>query len=209
MAEMTVRGNAKRTVKCDSVKYLFKFCADGNTASQATENVSHELEAFLKLMKEHDISPDLFRLAGNDTVKNYRNSENDPLYSAFRSVELTLTLDSANCDGFVALISANDFHVEYHEEYFCSTIGEIHKELLSEAVNDSREKAEMIAACAGKKLLGIKTIETEPRMLCRGNAECADACFAKNMTVDSFASTLGEPEIQDEESAVIVWEMES
>lgn len=161
MGEMNVKGYAEKKIECDIVEYTLSFHADGRTAAAALGAVNDELERFLTLIEEKGVKPDLFRIEENHTKKRYC-SENDPLkFEAVRKVSLTLPLDSAAVNWLLHFLSDNGFKAESKESYICSTLNEQHKELMQLAVGDSKTKAELLAQSLGKKIIGIKKIDTE------------------------------------------------
>ena len=59
---------------------------------------------------------------------------------------------------FKDILKKEDFDSDLSIRYFTSNILDIHKELLREAIEDSKAKAEIIASTMGQKIIGIDKV---------------------------------------------------
>ena len=160
MAELTVNGFASKELKCDRVEYTFTISKDGDSIAEALGDVNKELERFLVLMEEHGVKAKAFKMGTATSRSKYCASEEIHPYEAERTIYLSLPLDAAVTNSILQLISDEALDVEYTETHSASYVEETRKELLKLAMDDSKRKAEMIAACAGKKVLGIVKVST-------------------------------------------------
>lgn len=160
MGEMTVKGFAEREVESDLVRYKFNFEKSDFAVDAAVKAVSAELERFLEIIeKKTGITPDVFRIEDNSTSKEYRlHSDKEQKYKANRKISAVLPMSAELSDLLMSIIAKYKFNVEVEESYIVSDIGEIYKELLRLAIEDSKDKAEMIASFAGEKVSGINKL---------------------------------------------------
>lgn len=208
MGEMNVKGYAKREVECDLVRYKFDFEATGDSIAEAVYTVNRELERFLSIIeKKFKITPDVFRIESNSTSKSYNSSNDKDIYKANRKISALLPMKSGLSDLFMNVISGYKFNVELSESYVISNIKEIHKELLKLAIEDSKNKAEMIASFAGEKIAGIKTLKNINSRFDSYNEEeyMLDDILR---VLDSKSSLLSSPTVEESESVEIVWFLE-
>lgn len=211
MGEMNVKGYAKREVECDFVRYKFDFEKTGDSIAEAVEAVNCELERFLSIVdKKLKITPDAFKIEKNSTSKSYNSSKDKQIYKANRKISALLPMKSGLSDLFMSIISGYKFNVELSEDYTVSDIQEIHNELLKLAIEDSKNKAEMIASFAGEKILGIKTLKNVRCRCDSYDGEGKGEYILEDILccLDSKSSLLSSPTVEESESVEIVWLLE-
>lgn len=161
MAELTVKGVATKEVVCDLVQYSFSFEKDGKSIAEAVKQLDEELEKFLTVFQNEGIEPSMFTMGSTSSDKKYRydSDEDENPYEAKRSIYLSMKLEAATTNAILQIIADEFVDVEFRESHSVSNVEGIHKELLHLAMEDSKRKAEMIAECAGKKVLGIVKVD--------------------------------------------------
>lgn len=212
MGEMTVKGYAERTVDCDVICYVLKFIGEGSSIPEATKRSSDELEHFLKIMEENGIGSELFELGDNSTSKKYRSDNEKQSYESNRVITVKMALNTANADAIMQYISEYQINVELTDTYSYSQKAELHKELLKEAVDDSRAKAEIIASCTGQRIKGIKSVDTdfssrEKHTILEDYGEFFNMIGIKSCGT-SRAQKLSSPTITEKEEVEVVWLIE-
>lgn len=209
MGEMTVKGYAKREIKCDLVKYIFNFEATGYSIAESVEAVNDELEHFLSIIEKNiKITPEVFKIENNSTSKSYNSNNDNPPYKANRKISVLLPMKTGLSDLFMKLISKYEFNVELSENYDVSNIEEIHKELLKSAIEDSKNKAEMLASFAGEKIAGIKTLKTFNNKFHSNDEDEGYMLDDIFKIIESKSSLLSSPTVEESESVEIVWLLE-
>lgn len=210
MAELTVKGFASKELKCDMVEYTFTFSKDGDSIAEAIANANNELERFLSLMEEHGVKAKSFKMGTVSSRAKYQASEEKHPYEAKRTIYLSLPLDATATNSILQLIADEVLDVEYSETHSASFVEETRKELLKLAMEDSKRKAEMIAACAGKKVLGIVKVSTnsddyESSTLYYGEREVCYMTRRKPMKSDELEAAT----VEETEEVTVVWLIES
>lgn len=208
MGEMTVKGYAEREVECDLVKYVFKFEKIGYSIDNSVKAVSAELERFLEIIENKTgITPNIFKIVDNSTSKAY-HSEKEQKYKAYRKISAVLPMSAEFSDFLMNIIAKHEFNVEVDENYIVSNIEEINKELLKLAIEDSKDKAEMIAVFAGEKICGIKTLKI---LTSSSSSNEEDEGYALDdilKTLDSKSSQLSSPVVKLSQNVDITWSIE-
>lgn len=159
MAELTVKGEATRKVVCNNTEYHFEFNKEGDSVAEVTKYVEEELEKFLTLVEQMGIDASEFSMGNLNARKNGYHKEDEPPYEATRHIYLYSEFNPSLSNAFAQLVVQEKLDVEYAATHYASNLNEIHKELLREAMENSRNKAEIIAACAGKKVIGIAKVD--------------------------------------------------
>lgn len=218
MGKMTVKGYAEREVESDLVRYKFNFVKVDYSIDASVKAVSTELERFLEIIeKKIGIAPDVFRIEDNSTSKEYRpNSDKEQKYKANRKISAVLPMSAKLSDLLMNIIAEYEFNVEVEEHYIVSDIEEIYKELLKLAIEDSKNKAEMIVSFAGEKISGINKLEilTNNFSSVYDEDDDEDECYRGYMlddilrTVNSKSSQMSSPVVKLNQNVEIVWNIE-
>ena len=210
MAELTVKGFASKELKCDMVEYTFTFSKDGDSIAEAIANTNSELERFLTLMEEHGVKAKVFKMRDASSRSKYRASEEAHPYEAKRTIQLSLPLDVAVTNSILQLIADEELDVEYSEMHSASLAEETRKELLKLAMEDSKSKAEMIAGCAGKKVLGIVKVSTNSDDYESSNLDfCGEKVFYMTSRKSMKSDKLEAATVEESEAVTVVWLIES
>lgn len=211
MGEMTIKGYAERRVECDIVEYTLEFKADGMTIPEAVQAVNTELEHFLEIMEKSGVTADMFELEDNITSEKYNSEEEEKPYYSKRKISIRMPLGTQSINNMMQHIAEYKLNVVLSEVYYCSNMAEVHQELLKEAVNDSRNKAELIASFTGQKIKGIKSVitnyaEYERELMRKRDKELGIHRIGECHV--SRADKLSSPTTDQEESVEVVWLIE-
>lgn len=210
MGEMTIKGYAECEVECDLVKYIFNFEKIGYSIDASVKAVSAELERFLEIIeKKTGITPNTFRIENNSTSKKF-NSEKGQRYEAQRKISVILPMSAKLSDLLMNIVAKHEFNVEINENYSISNIVEINQKLLKLAIENSKDKAEMIASFAGEKICGIKTLKILTRNLDSNYEDYEEGFMLDDIfkVLDSKSSQLSSPVTKLNQSVEITWSIE-
>ena len=213
--EVAVTGYASRQVERDCVIYSFKFEGCWKTVSDAVKECATKVDYFLEVMSKAGVNPEKFHLQKNSTGENYgfHNDEeigpNNLPYNAIRIVELEVSLSVAFSAFIMDIIADKNIDVFFEERYYKKNIEQIRTKLITEAIANSRSKAELIAGSIGKKIIGIKRADI---------GDCARADFpdfdflccenAPGLHSKSIFSEISYPTMQESQSVDVVWLMD-
>lgn len=209
MGEMIIKGYAERRVECDIIQYILKFIGEGVSVPEAAKKSSDELERFLKIMEENGIGSEVFELGDNSTSKKYRSENEEMPYESKRIITAKMPMNTANADAIMQYITNYQLNVEISDTYSYSHKSELHKELLKEAVDDSRARAEIIASYAGQKIKGIKRIDTDLSNINKSVEldDCSELfCVFERINCEpSRAQKLSAPTVREKEEVSVIW----
>ncbi len=211
MGEMAIKGYAERRVECDVVEYTLCFKADGMTIPEAVKAVNTELEHFLEIMEKSGVPADKFELDDNSTSEKYNIEEEEKPFYSKRKISIRMPLSTQSINSMMQNIAEYKLNVGMSEEYYCSDMAEIHKELLREAVADSRNKAELIASFTGQKITGIKSVitnyaEYEMELMRKRDQELGIHKIGESHI--ARADMISSPTTDQEESVEVIWLIE-
>lgn len=88
-----------------------------------------------------------------------RYSDDELKVHAPREMKIRLRFDMAFVNGLMDMIREEDFAVDLDCDYHLTNRAELHTELMKEAIEDSKKKAEIIAEIMGQKIIGIDSVE--------------------------------------------------
>lgn len=209
MAELIVKGFATKDVVCDWVTYIFDFKKKAGSISEAIELVNSEIEKFLSIMEISGIEPTAFVTGTMRAEEKYRSCDEEAvLFEASKDISLSTELRLENSNAISQIITENKIDVRYTEMHNPRGLDEIHKELLRLAMEDSKSKAEMIAACAGKKVIGIVRVDANSQEHEKEWAEKYRADFSLSAT-SLQADKLQMDTSEEKEEIEVVWLIES
>lgn len=158
MGEIMVKGTASKEIICDTVVYTFEFSEKANTVPEAAEKVKQEVERFLQVMCAKGIAADSFQSGDISTNESGYRRDDEPPCTASRTLHLAGGYKESDTNLFFSLIAEEHFNIAFSRETDASSKEEVRQDLLRKAVENSREKAEMIASCAGERVVGIKKV---------------------------------------------------
>lgn len=208
MAEITVVGNAQREVKCDTACYEFTLRKIGKSISEATRLVDEETEKFLIAAEKNGVQPNAF-VMGTITTGNTYYDEDENQCKVSRTITLIASVDPKISNAVLQMITNEGLDVRVEEEHYVKDLGNIHKELLKEAIADSKRNADLIADSAGKAVLGISRIDVSDYSW--DMQRCAVPAYGAQpvKSAPRLSDALQIPFVIEKETVKVVWNMES
>ena len=160
MGKIMVVGRVEREYVPDMCGINLGIEITRKTASEASIVSSEQCEQILsKLQNDLGIEPNLIRIAADIITKNSRYHSDEIRYESKKSLRLYTPADMKIVNAIRALIETGFEDVTFVTKYTISNESELHKELLKEAIADSRSKAELLAESMGLKISGIDSAD--------------------------------------------------
>lgn len=157
MAKLTVTGKSTRKVHCDTMELTLSFFGAGPTPARALEEVTRQSEAFLADLEKLGFDISKISLGENGVSKNaYREKAE---FSARRELVFSTGFNMAFLNTLTDMVQEKHYSAEISTEFRYSDLPGLQRELLAEALKDSRRKAEGIAEATGEFLTGLHTME--------------------------------------------------
>ena len=203
MGSITVRGQAKRSIESDRIRYTLDFTGEDRELSAAITKAEEETEVFLKRASEAGIDITKMQLAGDRTGKSWRGDEEKAVFT--RSISFLAGASGALMNRINGILKEEQLHADFRTETFLSKEKEIRSVLLEEAVNDSKKKAETLAGIYGQTITGIEKISYD-----RYDSEVEEeACCDKNIVAarKMLSEELKNSFLTFEETVYVTWKI--
>lgn len=157
MGKLTIEGKASRKIEADTEEITLSFQYHAENSAEASKKVISECELLLKELTHWGISPEQIYISDDDIDQRY---DDRMLYvTAAREITIELPYNMEFNNSLMELIQKKQMNIDYDISYSLSNYKEIHKELIQEALADSKEKAELIAAAMGQRITGIDSLK--------------------------------------------------
>lgn len=157
MGKLRVKGTALKYVDADKVDYTIEFVVKRKQQNDAIEILTKQAELFLSKLKEIGIEPKDISLT-KDSITNSDWTNKDSGIQATRTLTITTPFDARINNYILKLIKDNCFDARISVDYSLYNYSKIAKELLSEATNNAKMKADAIASAQEMKVVGIETL---------------------------------------------------
>lgn len=165
---ITVTGSAKTSATADNVVWTLNVSLASQTVSEAVTKVGNDVAAVSKYLTDGGIPASGLTLGsvstyaneqyanGNSTGKiiNYRASRDVVVRS--KDVELISKLSQGIGTILQAGVSVNN----YGPQYYLSTLPKLRPQLLEEAMQDAKIRAEAITKAVGGKVGGVQSVRS-------------------------------------------------
>ena len=149
MGKIKVRGYAERKIEVDECVYTIRFSHSDVYEAEAIRRVKENSEEFLRKLKEKGIDIRKVHLSDDYITRGGSNK------TCSRELKIVCDASTKTNNFMLNIVKDNKIEASVITNYRYSKTQELHKELLSLAVKDSKEKAEIIASASDSKVLNI------------------------------------------------------
>lgn len=155
MSKLSVKGTADMDFTVDLFIVTITIRATAPSTGEVIQSGKKKTEQFLATMQDKlGIEPSCFKLE-SDSVKEEYNNKNT--YSYTKKLSLEIKADLAALSQITSLLGELN-NVEYNVDFDFSDEDEKVKQVIDAAINNSREKAELITSSLGKTIQGVDEI---------------------------------------------------
>ncbi len=186
MGTIIMKGYAEKKFEPEIMEFEIEFTKESEDATHAMDYVERQCENFLSELEKVGIEPEQV-IVDDEGVSSYR-FDSDNQKSASRKIRFKLNVDSKERSYICHLIKKMEKDICYDISYELEDTQSIMKELIEEAVANSREKAELAVGALGKRIVGVKSINTD---------EYQSRNLAKSVTLDILNEAIPEDFISD------------
>ena len=167
MGKIKIIGTAQRNVPYDVMNITITFNSWEKTPSAALSHVDEQCERFLSLLKEDGFDIHMLRMSdtklSQDRVKNDDDDDEENEWlrleaTASIDIKILVKYDMSVLNHIKEILKKENFDADLGIYNYISNILDIHKELLKEAIVDSKAKAEIIASTMNQKIIGIDKV---------------------------------------------------
>lgn len=183
MAKLNVKGNSEMLVKADLMVIEIDFNGRASNTEDAMEKCQSQCETFLEEMEKICIKSESFTLDDNEIRFNLGDDRN--YVEVKKKIKVKIAADIKLESYITKVIGANNFDCDYDLAFVIADEKKIEESLMKMAIEDSRKKAELMAAGIAQKIIDVEDIE-EPSYYGGYNCYEKDKCLS--LDVPSFMS---------------------
>lgn len=199
MSKLNVKGSASVEYPTDVFRISAAIKAQSQTSGEAIAEGKRNVEQFLQKMNTQlGIAPENFVLESEGTERGYQ--ENAP-YRYTKRIAIQLAADLSEIEKITQILEELT-DVEYHMEAKLSDSAAKEQLVMQAALDDSRRKAEQLAAMLGEKITGAEKVNFEfsEEAATEKFARCMNGAFA-----DSMAAKLQNPRQTISKYVEVTW----
>ncbi|MDO4756141.1 MAG: SIMPL domain-containing protein [Parabacteroides sp.] len=154
MGKLKITGNAKKEFKADAMEITITIATDGETSAHALNKGKKETEKLLQLLV--DIGIDLSSVTmKRDSISGPGRYNDDKLYRFEKNICFMSDANLTTLEMLSSGIIKDELNATYTENFCLYNTENAKKEVLQDALLDSKKKAEAIAETLGQKITGI------------------------------------------------------
>lgn len=155
MGKVLVLGKAEKKIAPDSCDITITLETKKNTSAAAAREISVMSEKLLS--KLQNIGLDLKKIEIiQDSLSSESEYRSDKMYfQAKKKIQIQTSAESSTVNTIKTVVEDEIYGVTYNITYFVSKESEIRKQLMKEAIMDSRKKADFLAESLGIKIVGV------------------------------------------------------
>ena len=157
MGKITIEGKAEREVLCNAVELTICFSKKAQSAAKALSSIETQIEKFLDIIVKEGVQIKNIHIGDNNIHQLYRDEENG--VQVKKELNIRMLFDMAFVNHLTDIIRQQNFDVIFDCDYQLTNMREIQIELLKEAIDDSKAKAELIANVMNQKIIGIDNVK--------------------------------------------------
>ncbi len=209
MGKIKTKGYAEKIVSADVTEYNLTFKVKDASIDKCIKKVQEDCEKFLEEIKKVGIEIKNVHLENDNIFEEYENHNERRI--TYKCVERMISFKTKFCmdinNKIQEIIGDNNLNVKYSTSYIVSNVDEIHKDLLKEAVKNSKQKAEIIASANNQSIKGIEYVSDEGYddsvMLGKDSIELGSA-----RCMNMLSSELSAKERTETEEIYVTWIVE-
>lgn len=205
MGTIQVSGKATRKVECDLLEYTLTFTRTKSSVLLAIEAVEKDMEKTLEALKNFGVAIEHIHVE-KDSVDEGYSRKDTAVFECERKVRFRIKGDNAFTNRLMDILKNKQISALVDTNYYYSEEQKLRKELLKEALLDSKSKAELLAGANQQTVMGIEKIEESGRyenpvdFMCIGQEKYTER--------KSLSDQLGTKELNIEAEILVTWNIQ-
>ena len=205
MGTIQVSCKAARKVECDLLEYTLTFTRTKGSVSLAIDAVEKDMEKTLEALKNFGVAIEHIHVE-KDSVDEGYSQKDTAVFECERKVRFKIKANNAFTNRLMDILKNNQISALVDTNYYYSEEQKLRKELLKEALQDSKSKAELLAGANQQTVVGIEKIEESGRyenpvdFMCIGQEK-----YTKRK---SLSDQLGTKELNIEAEILVTWNIQ-
>ena len=160
MGKLKLRGYAKRNFTADLMEVTLTVSTDGETAAYAINKGKKESEKVLELLAELGVDLSKVMMKNESVSEPSRYHDND-CYGFEKNISFMTNASLQLLERLSLGIAEREINATYRERFCLSNADNISKQVLQDALIDSRKKAEAVAETLGQRVVGIDSAKCD------------------------------------------------
>lgn len=205
MGTIQITRKAARKVECDVLEYTLTFTRTKSSVSLAIEAVEKDMEKTLEALKNFGVAIEHIHVE-KDSVDEGYSQKDTAVFECERKVRFKIKANNAFTNRLMDILKNNQISALVDTNYYYSEEQKLRKELLKEALLDSKSKAELLAGANQQTVMGIEKIEESGRyenavdFMCIGQEKYTER--------KSLSDQLGTKELNIEAEILVTWNIQ-
>ena len=154
MTKMLAEGHIEQEFDPDYCDVILTVNTEGKNAAIAASSSMTEFERLISCLSDLGYKPENMIIIRDQSRRSRRENEDE--YSSEKAVRLRIRADVAQVNAIHDLIASGFKSTTIRVDYWISSYDEIMRDLTKQAIQDSRDKAELLAEATGTKVIGIE-----------------------------------------------------
>jgi uncharacterized protein YggE len=179
MGKIKVEGKIEKFFRTDIITMTIIFKKSDTSKAKAINDLLIECEDFLSKIKSAGF--DMNNISVASEKSRYRMNNEFEYYDIEKKIELKIKADFKLSNNFIKFLQSENYEAEYILSFSFSDKARLQKQLLLEAIEDSKRKAELIASSMNMKIIKIEEI-------CKPDFRSTN--LAKSVCVENFGFKL-------------------
>lgn len=207
MGKIKITGTAKREVAADIMNIRMAVYAKGKTTEHAIVAGKESVERLLQLLMELGIDISKIEMQDEDISDATRYNDDKVEYKYSKRLNFKTALNLKLLEAIGNGIAEKKITAVYSENFERSDEKTIEKEVVCEALEDSREQAFALAQVLGQTVKGVEEISGDEYGTCAKYSEHEISC-AYALGGGSLAEELAPHTIEIEKKIDVIWLVE-
>lgn len=205
MGSIKIKGIAKKEFRADVMKVDISISTSGETPASAINKGKKETENMLKLLLELGINLAEVTME-SEQVSKPSNYKDDKLYYYDKEISFIALANLVMLDLLSEGISKSEINATYDEMFYLSNIEAAKKEVLQQALQDAKKKADILAETLGQKVVGLESTKCDEYE--EEEFDHMVHCLHENRARTSLAAKLSPDTIIVDKSVYSTWLIE-
>lgn len=211
MGKIKIEGKAEKYFKTDMIEMTIIFKKSDVLKADAINNLLAECEAFLSKLKNAGFNMENVTIESENS--KYHLLKELKHYDVEKRIVLKFRADLKLSNTLIKLLQLEDYEAEYTLSFLFADKAELQKQLLLEAIENSKNKADMIASSMNMKIIGIEEIKSPYGYRSLAKSICVESFDDKledllsgHSTIDTSTSDmLNTPQKELSETVEVIW----
>ena len=203
MGTISTNGSARREFPADITEIRFEVIKTAADQQTAMREGKAELERLLAVLERLGCPPEKLTMEQERVNEHNTYNQQEIQFRFSKTVSLRIETDAAAFSAITSAIEAEGISVQYSESFLLSDRTARENKVMTDALEDSRQKAVIIAQSLGSEIKGVESVTVSDA---GGGVELLRGVPMMASADGSLAARLSPDMIVIEKQVTAVWE---